>query len=99
MTCERVCCAWHPCCGCCERSAVPRCCFFRQMHPSVDGVRAIMLLLEMHLHLLHKHVMVMVGGIATHLVAVLQRRAAVTPTPENTVDPELLDRVELYKQV
>jgi hypothetical protein len=67
-------------------------------HPTVMGVRAIMLLLQVHVHLMHKATIVLLTQAASYLVGVLQRRAASGAMSE-VLDDNLLNRVSFYKNV
>ena len=58
-----------------------------------------MLLLEMHVHLIHKQPVMLLINAASYLTSVLQRRAAAAGSPEHPVDAALIGRIQMYKQV
>ena len=59
-----------------------------------------MLLLEIHIHMMHKQPVVMLSNASSHLAKVLQRRAAAGAAPDSCMmDPELLADIQTYQRV
>jgi hypothetical protein len=69
------------------------------VHPSSAGVEAVFLLMEMHLHVMHKGAVLMLLQALMFLVDFLSKKAAARGCDDDPLHPFIVHRINFYKRV